>query len=257
MKRLAAFLGAGLVLAPASTLAKPGDRIESGRIIAVDERPYRMVHEFALSTGVIPTDAFYVGLSLGGSYTLHLSDVWAWEAVSFHYSANVSTDLESELQRRFQAAPEQDPELQYLVGSHVMFTPFFGKETIFNSDIVFQGVHLALGGGLSNFAGDREDSFRPHISAGPGLRVFFGQVVSARLDLRGFMTLDDVAGSLETDFFFHGFLSVAFNFGKTRATEIGKNEDVDPLTGFEKLDELYPRSNPEAIIVDEEEEKDE
>lgn len=255
MKRIiySAGLSALFVTLASSASAKTPDQLRSGRIVAVDDRPYRMVHEFAVSSGVLPTDAFYVGLSLGGSYTLHLSDIWAWEALSFHYSANIQTGLENELQERFQAAPEQDPQIQYLLGSHVLFSPFFGKQTLFNSDIVFQGVHLALGGGVVNFAGDREDSFRPQVSVGPGVRFFFGQLVSAKLDLRGFVTFDGVAGNIQTAFFFHGFLSVAFNFGKTRATELGKSKVVDNRTGFEKLDKLYPESNPDAVLVEKKE----
>jgi hypothetical protein len=126
----------------------------------------------------------------------------------------------------------------------------FGKQAIFNSDVALQGVYLAFGGGIANLGGDDQDFFLPQLSAGPGLRIFFGQVVSTRLDIRAVSTFDDVNG-LQVDFLLHAFLSVSFNFGKTRATEIGKDEVVDNRTGFEKLDELFPESNPSVVIVEE------
>jgi outer membrane beta-barrel protein len=239
------------LLAPAAARAGIDDELDSGRIIAVDDRPYRLVHEFAVSSGIVPTDAFYVGVSVGGSYTLHLSDIWAWEAVNFQYSANIDTDLESELLDDFEVQPEQEPRLQYLLTSSAIVTPFFGKQATLNRGIVFQGVHFALGGGVASFGGDDQDSFRPQVQFGPGIRFFLGQVVSARLDLRGITTFESVAQSLEAEFFFHAFLSVAFNFGTVRATEIGKEEVVDNTTGYEKLDELFPESNPEVVVIKE------
>mgnify|MGYP006292045881 CR=1 FL=1 len=231
------------------------DELESGQIIAVEDRPYRMVHEFSVHAGVLPTDAFYVGATLGGSYTLHLSELWAWEAVSFHYSANIDTNLESELSNRFGVLPDPEPRVQYLLTSSAVFTPFFGKQAIFNSDVALQGVYIAFGGGIANLGGDDQDFFLPQLSAGPGVRIFFGQVVSTRLDIRAVSTFDDVNG-LQVDFLLHAFLSVSFNFGKTRATEIGKDEVVDNRTGFEKLDEIFPESNPSVVIVEQKRDDD-
>jgi len=249
-----AFSSLGLVMAANAPAAARSveDELESGQIIAVEERPYRMVHEFAVHAGVLPTDAFYVGATLGGSYTLHLSDLWAWEAISFHYSANIDTDLEGELSTRFGVLPDPEPRMQYLLTSSAVFTPFFGKQAIFNSDVALQGVYLAFGAGLANLGGDDQDFFLPQLSAGPGVRFFFGQVVSTRLDIRAVSTFDDVNG-LEVDFLLHAFLSVSFNFGTTRATEIGRDELVDRRTGFEKLDQIFPESNPSVVIVKEKE----
>ncbi|MGF1511739.1 MAG: outer membrane beta-barrel domain-containing protein [Myxococcota bacterium] len=246
-----------LVLAMTSnaSIARAGieDQLNSGEIIAVDERPYRLVHEFSVSTGVIPNDAFFVGISLGGAYTLHLSDIWAWEAVNFQYSANISTNLEDELLDSFEVQPELEPRLQYLLTTSAIVSPFFGKQAVLNRDVVFQGVYFALGGGVANFSGDDENSFRPQAQFGPGVRFFFGQVVSARLDLRGITTFETVAENLDVEFFFHGFLSISFNFGTVRATEIGTEKVVDNTTGFEKLDELYPESNPNIVVIKESE----
>jgi outer membrane beta-barrel protein len=214
------------------------DELESGRVVAIEDRPYRMVHEFTVTAGVLPVDALYTGLSIGGSYTLHLSDIWAWEAISFHYSANVDTGLDVTLAERWSVAPTSNPEVQYLFGSHIVITPLYGKISLFNDSIIHATTFIALGGGVARFS----DGFRPMGSFGPGIRIFFGQVVSTRLDVRGALVPDVPTG---VDFLMQVMLSVSFNFGETRATDLLGDEEVkDETTGFEDLDELYPLSDP-------------
>jgi outer membrane beta-barrel protein len=236
MKR--ALLAIPFLLASMPALADEDDELDSGQVIAVEDRPYRMVHEFTVSAGVLPIDALYTGLTVGGSYTLHLSDLWAWEAVSFHYSANVDTGLDVTLAERWSVAPTSNPEIQYMIGSHAVLTPLFGKIALFNDSIIHASTFFALGGGVARFS----TGFRPQGSFGPGVRVFFGQVVSTRLDVRGSIVPDIPTG---VDFILQVTLSVSFNFGNVRATELGEaDEIVDDSTGFEALDELFPQSNP-------------
>ena len=229
--------------------ADEDDELDSGRVVAVEDRPYRMVHEFTVTAGVLPIDALYTGLTLGGSYTLHLSDLWAWEAVSFHYSANVDTGLDVTLAERWSVAPTSNPEIRYMIGSHAVLTPLFGKIALFNDTIIHASTFFALGGGVANFT----TGFRPMGSFGPGVRVFFGKVVSTRLDVRGAIVPDIPTG---VEFVLHVNLSVSFNFGTVRATELLEDDEVvDNSTGFEALDELYPLSNPDLGKKKEKEEE--
>jgi outer membrane beta-barrel protein len=224
----------------ASELAYAGDadELESGRVVAIEDRPYRLVHEFTVTGGVLPIDALYTGLTIGGSYTLHLTDLWAWEAVGFHYSANVDTGLDVTLAERWSVAPTSNPEIRYMIQSHVVLTPLFGKIALFNDSIIHASTFFALGGGVARFT----TGFRPQGSFGPGIRVFFGKVVSTRIDVRGSIVPDIPSG---VDFMLQVMLSVSFNFGSTRATELGQDDEiVDNTTGFETLDELYPESDP-------------
>lgn len=226
------------VLWATPAVAQEDDDLEAGRIIAVDMRPYRLVHEFAVSAGVLPLDALYTGFSLGGSYTLHFSDIWAWEAIDFHYSANVDTGLDVTLAERWSVAPTSNPEVQYLAATHAIVSPLFGKLALFNSSINYLETYFSLGGGVARFS----DGFRPQVSFGPGFRLFIGQRVSARLDIRSSLVPDIPSG---VDHVLKITLGVAFNFGTVRATEEASTEEIDSSTGFEDLDELYPLSNPD------------
>jgi outer membrane beta-barrel protein len=250
MNKIVAFTCAGLALGNVAYAADE-DELESGRVIAVQPRQYHLVHEFTVSAGVLPLDAFYTGFSLGGSYTLHLSDLIAWEAVSVHYAAKADTGLEAVLADRWSVAPTGDPQVEYLVGSHVVLSPMFGKFTLFNRSILQGSTYFAAGGGVIRYT----DGFRPQLSVGPGLRIFVGQVVSTRLDVRTTFAPDIPAG---LDIVLHVTLSVSFNFGSTRATELGEEVEVDNSTGYEALDELYPLSSPDQpkkATEQEEEEK--
>src|SRR5438876_9294831 len=101
MKRLAlALVASALSFAPSLARADEDD-LDAGRVIAVEKRPYRLVHEFSAFAGVLPLDALYTGFSLGGSYTLHLSDLWAWEMIGFHYSSNADSHLQKTLGERW------------------------------------------------------------------------------------------------------------------------------------------------------------
>jgi outer membrane beta-barrel protein len=218
-------------------LAVAEDEIESGRVIAVEPRPFRMVHEFDVGVGILPMDAVYKGVSLGGSYTLHFTDLWAWEAIDFHYSADVNSGVDSILARRWSTALTLTPQVQYLAASHVVFSPLFGKFTFFNRKIIYAEAYLALGGGLAHFT----DGFRPQLSVGPGLRLYVSQRVSTRLDVRETLAPNVPSGISQV---LQITLSIAFSFVPMHPTETGMEEEKDTSTGFETLDELYPGTNP-------------
>lgn len=248
MKRFAAVVALGVMSASTSASAEE-DELDKGRVIAVQNRAYRLVHEFTLSTGVLPMDAFYTGYSLGGSYALHFSDLLAWEAVSFHYSANVGSGLESTLAQRWDVAPTNDPEIQYLLGSNLVLTPLFGKLTFFNAAILHASTFITVGGGVVRFT----DGFRPQVSIGPGVRLFWGKSVSTRLELRNIIAPDFPDG---LEYILHVMLSVSFNFGTVRAIESGEAEIRDDVDPFAVLDELYPLSKPKPTEQRREEAED-
>lgn len=239
MKRTALGIATALALASSPALAQDED-LGKGRVIAVQDRPFRLAHEFTASTGVLPMDAFYTGLSIGGSYTLHLTELVAWEAISVHYSNNVGKGLDDELLERWSVEDTDQPEIQYTLGSHVLFTPLYGKLAFFNRSIVTISTYLAVGGGAIHY---RDEGFRPHFSVGPGIRFLFGQVVSTRLDVRNMVAPDFFGGA---DYILHVTASVSFNFGSSRPTDdddlAPEDELVDP---FGELDTLYPLSDPE------------
>lgn len=216
--------------------ADEDERRRGGQVVARQPRPHRLLHEVDLTVGVLPLDALYTGLSLGGSYTLHLDDVVALELVDFHYSANVDSGLESRLAERFAVNPTVTPEIEYIAGTGLLITPYFGKLALFDAAVIEAATHLGLNVGIAHFS----DGFRFQGTIGPGVRFFLSDEVSTRLDARMTFAFDD-QGSVETVLQIN--LGLAFNLGGGRPSSARSSTapTVDPDA---TLDELFPESSP-------------
>lgn len=168
----------GLAFAQAEALENPGT------VAAVQDRLYRMNHELLLGVGVLPADAFYKGYYAGLSYTYHFTDSFAWQVGRGAYSYNVETGLRSQLERDFGVAPTAnafEDEVQWMVGSDLMWSPIYGKTSILNSKVIHFEAFLL--GGATVFKLNRDGGFRPGANVGLGVRVFRSDTISFRLDV--------------------------------------------------------------------------
>lgn len=216
-------------------LADDAERRLGGRVVARTPRSEQLVHEFDVGVGVLPLDALYTGISFGGSYTLHLDDVIALELIDFRYSANLDSGLRRRLAERYEVSPTVTPEIEYIAGTGILLTPFYGKIALLDQSLLNVATHLGVSFGVAHFT----DGFRFQVSGGPGLRLFFSEQVSSRLDVRGTAAFDEVL-SFET--LLQVTLSIAFNFGSTRATDsLEGRASVDPEA---VLDSVYPGTAP-------------
>jgi outer membrane beta-barrel protein len=217
--------------ASSTAYAEEDDQLDMGHFVASEPRANRLVHELRATVGVLPIDAFQTAISVGGAYAVHLNDVFAWEALSFDYAARFDTGVEARLAEDWSIAPAfERPALQYLLGTHFVAAPLYGKIAVLNEEIVYAAAHFSAGGGLAHYS----DGFQPHLSFGPGMRIFLSSVFSARFDLRGTVVPDS--------FYLGASISLSFAFGKTRVTE---SEDAPPavkkkIDPFDVLDQLYP-----------------
>ncbi|MDY7226539.1 outer membrane beta-barrel domain-containing protein [Hyalangium rubrum] len=197
----------GLAFAQAEALENPGT------VSAVQDRAYRLNHELTLGIGVLPADAYYKGYFAGVGYTYHFSDSFAWQVGRGSYSYNVQTGLRSQLENDFGVAPTAaafEDEVQWMVGSDVLWSPLYGKTAFLNRKVLHFEAFVI--GGATIFKLNREGGFRPGANVGLGLRLFSSQNVSFRLDVTN-------------NFLFAGArrivnvptiqLGTAFNFGAT------------------------------------------
>nr|WP_242588982.1 outer membrane beta-barrel domain-containing protein [Corallococcus macrosporus] len=197
----------GLARAQAEELENPGT------VSAVQDRLYRMHHELSLGVGVLPADAFYKGLIGTVGYTYHFSDSLAWQVGRGTYSYNVQTSLRSQLERDFDAAPTAtafEDQVQWMVGSDLMWSPLYGKTSFLNSNVIHFEVFLLAGGTVVKV--DRSDGFRPAVNLGLGVRVFSTQNVSFRLDVTNNTVFAGAARIINVPTVQIG---TAFNFGAT------------------------------------------
>jgi len=161
--------------------------------LAVQNRKYAETHEFTLFGGVLPLDAFRKGVTLSGAYTLHFTDLLAWEVLQYTYSFPVSTDLEDEL-AAFDLRPTPFERLESFASTSFVFKPLYFKGAWLNDALTFGEFLLLAGGGY----GWLTRTQRPMVDVGVATRIFASEWVSLRLDVRGmtFFTADDFHNEL-------------------------------------------------------------
>ena len=203
-----------LLLCPALASAQVPELENPGTIQAVQERQYRLNHELAFGIGVLPLDAFYKGLLAQLSYTTHFSDQLAWRVVRGAYSYNVNTGLRTQLVRDFNVNPTAFEQVQWMVGSDVVWSPFYGKTAFLNRSVSHFEIFFVGGGSVLNLANSSGGPgvFRPAVNFGLGARLFSSKHVSYRLDLADNVVISKDKGVFNVPSI---QLSAAINFGVT------------------------------------------
>jgi outer membrane beta-barrel protein len=163
-----------------TALAQYEDIQNPGTVSAVQERMYRMHHELTLGVGVLPADAFYKGLMVQVAYTAHFTDSFAWQVGRAFYSLDFNTGLKNQLEQSFGASPVNFDEVQYAIGSDLMWTPLYGKITWLNQTVTHLEFYGLLGGTVLKLS---QAGFRPAINLGIGGRVYANKVLSFRLEV--------------------------------------------------------------------------
>ena len=185
-------LVAGLLGAAAPAAADEFD--EGGTLYAIQKRQHALGHEFSLSVGTIPLDAFYKGLTGTFSYTYHFNDSWAWEIVAFTYSSNFWTGLKDELEQQWKVKPVNIPELNYMGDSNLIWKPLYGKLAYFNRALIYGEFFFTIGPAIAKYT-------TPGAyfggNAGVGFRIHLSKYFSTRLDIRyyRFQRLDKIGDS--------------------------------------------------------------
>ncbi len=173
------------LLLPSVALAQVEELENPGTVSAVQERKYRMQHELSLGVGVLPLDAFYKGLTAQVAYTYHFTDYFAWQVGRGAYSYNVSTGLRQQLERDFSVLPTAFEEVNWMVGSDLVWSPLYGKSSWLNNSVAHFEGWLLLGATVLKLTGGegKLGGFRPAVNLGIGFRLFMSKHVSLRLDV--------------------------------------------------------------------------
>jgi outer membrane beta-barrel protein len=200
-----------MVVAPLTARAQAEALENPGSVSAIQDRAYRMQHELDLSVGVLPLDAFYKGLYAQVGYTFHFSDDFAWQIGRGAYVYSARTGLREQLERDFGVLPTTFEEVQFFVGSDLMWKPFYGKLAVLNRSVVHGEVFFLLGASLFKFT----NSWRPGVNVGGGARVFASKYVSFRLDVTDTIVIPTGGAGNGLLNVMTMTLSLAINFGST------------------------------------------
>jgi outer membrane beta-barrel protein len=192
--RLAALLLAATPVAALAQRASEADIENPGQVFAVQERAHRLNHELSFGVGILPLDAVYKGLTLQLGYTFHFSDSLAWQVGRGLYSYNLKTGLRNQLERDFGVLPTQFQEVQFMVGSDLIWSPFYSKTAVGNRRVIYGESYFIAGGSvlrLKNLSGGAAVPLRPALNLGIGFRLFKNDHVSFRLDVTDNIVITD------------------------------------------------------------------
>jgi outer membrane beta-barrel protein len=199
-------IAAMCALAPTAAAAEQ-EVDDTGKVEAIQNRMYKMGQEIDVAVGFLPWDAFYKGVTAEGSYTLHFSDVIAWEIARFGYSVNFDTGLKNQL-LNLGVQPTAFSEVQLFATSSLVWSPIYFKAAFSNSSVAHGEFYFLVGGGAFDLKTGSSSSVQPAVDAGLGVRFFLTQVISLRFEGRENLL---IASSLTSvvDLTF----GVSFNFG--------------------------------------------
>lgn len=190
-------LALALCLAPSAVgvrAASAKERVlweETDKLPAVQNRRYRVEHEFAAAVGTLPADPYTKGLTLSGSYGWHLNDLWAIEARG-HWVMNFNSALRDKLEGNFGTDADRFDKIQFFGQLGGLFKPLYGKLAFLNDDQVYGEVFLSLhavvgrmngGGGSADDPVGRGQRLAFGASPGFGVRGFLSEHWSLRLDI--------------------------------------------------------------------------
>lgn len=198
-------LASGIAGAQAEDLENPGS------VSAVQQRSFKMVHELDLSVGLLPADAFYVGIYAQVGYTAHFSESIAWQIGRAAYNYSARTGLRDSLERTYNVIPTVVEEVQFFIGSDLIWTPFYGKLVVMNNWVLHGELFVIAGATLFKFT----NAFRPAANLGLGARVVFTPNLSVRLDFTDNVVIPVGGGSTSFTNVLATTLSLAINFGGT------------------------------------------
>lgn len=197
-------IAALLVLVPSLAFAQYEELENPGHLVAIQERKYQLRHELALSGGVLPGDAFYKGIVGTVGYTAHFNDHFAWQVGRGTYSYNVATGLREQLERDFAVLPTAFDELQWMIGSDLIFKPLYGKFAVLNRNVVHLEAYLLAGASAVSLT----SGIRPAANFGAGARLYLTNHLSMKLEIADHLIVSDRILSVPQVQF-----GMGFNFG--------------------------------------------
>lgn len=177
---------------------------ETGKVVAVQSRRYKLKNELHGSIGVLPLDAFFKGFTVGGNYTFHFNNFVGLELFNFHLSKNFNTGLREDLQTNFGVSTTEFDLLKHIMTSGLVIKPIYGKSILFNRMLLHSETSVVVGGGVTKY----DSGFKPAAGGGLIFRIWLTRAWSMRFDARDYVVFKD--GGMENALHITAGLSLSF-----------------------------------------------
>jgi outer membrane beta-barrel protein len=187
------FLGIALFVAVVCCWVSNGwceEQRTEEEVFAVQNRVFHKSHEIDLSIGYIADDEFFMVYPISVGYTYHLNEMFSWEVGRLQYFFNKDRGLKGTLEDPpFNAQAEFFNEPKYMVNSHLVFRPLYGKSAFMNKRVVNHETYLFAGPGITGYEreysnGDSDTEDVLNLSFGAGFKYFLNQRWCLNVEVR-------------------------------------------------------------------------
>lgn len=185
MKIFASILVFSMILGWQIPEASCADAKEEAMVYAVQNRIFHRDHELNFNLGYIANEDFFHPFPVGFGYIYNFSDNFGWEVARAQYIIAPDNDLKSKLEGDFGVTPSEFAKPIYMVHSHFVYKPFYGKNAVLNKGIINHETYLFAGGGIISYDWNYPEGHPlytsssseivPSVSFGIGSKYFINQ----------------------------------------------------------------------------------
>ncbi|MBX2994031.1 MAG: outer membrane beta-barrel domain-containing protein [Bdellovibrionaceae bacterium] len=144
------------------------------------QKKYEAPSQFGFSLGYLPMNSFSKYMTLGLNYTWKPRDTYGWEVINAQGAAEIASGLKKELVDSYGQKPEDFAVLQGLATTNFVYSPFYMKSLLFNSEMVHSQLSFMIGAGMAKFT----NTTVPVLDAGLALKFFLKSRNSFDVDIR-------------------------------------------------------------------------
>lgn len=206
----------------------------SEQVFAVQKKAFHRDHEIGMTFGSVVDDDFYNIFPIGIKYTYNFNDYLGWEVARGEILMTQEKDIKGMLENDFGVTPSEFSEPQYMIHSHLVLKPFYGKDSVLNRGILNHESYFLVGGGIVNYEkqysyGDPDTENALSISLGYGIKYFLSRSCSLNFEIRDLINFKEK--KTENNIYLGLGLSYRFNFSPRKADTSPEAEKVKYYLG--------------------------
>ena len=186
------------------------------RVKSVQRKSFLKKSRFELFPyfGLDLNDPFFQHFIVGASGAYHLTDSLALELRGGFVAGSVKQSAIRFVRQETDSLLVDPPEFKYHADVDLQFSPIYGKISLFGESILHFDTYLVAGPGV--FGTDQ--GANPAVNVGIGQRYFINRWLTARVELRDYIFMDNRNGSSDiqnlmiVSFSLSGFLPTTFDY---------------------------------------------
>jgi outer membrane beta-barrel protein len=233
------------LLLPVSNVSG-ADTKDEAKVYAVQNRIFHRDHELKFDAGYIANEEFFHPFPVGFGYIYNLNEKYGWEVARAQYIIAPENDLKSKLESQFGVTPSEFAKPTFMIHSHLLYKPFYGKNAVLNKGVINHETYLFAGGGVVNYewnypegspqSSDSTGEMVPSASFGIGSKYFINEKFCLNFEIRDIMNF--WSDGMENRIYVGVGIGFRFNL---------KPRKVEKDETFEKLNRYLKKENDDDI----------